>query len=79
MDNSTQQNLVLEKADLLLSRTKSLYDDMKSYQSNINEQIKDDVDRVNKIGNRIYELNLQIQKVEAGGQETAGRIRKCLH
>ena len=65
MDNSTQQNLVLEKADLLLSRTKSLYDDMKSYQSNINEQIKDDVDRVNKIGNRIYELNLQIQKVEA--------------
>lgn len=57
MDNSTQQNLVLEKADLLLSRTKSLYDDMKSYQSNINEQIKDDVDRVNKIGNRIYELN----------------------
>ena len=49
MDNSTQQNLVLEKADLLLSRTKSLYDDMKSYQSNINEQIKDDVDRVNTL------------------------------
>ena len=59
----------------LLSRTKSLYDDMKSYQSNINEQIKDDVDRVNKIGNRIYELNLQIQKVEAGGQETAMTLR----
>ena len=75
MDNSTRQNLVLEKADLLLSRTKSLYDDMKSYQSNINEQIKDDVDRVNKIGNRIYELNLQIQKVEAGGQETAMTLR----
>ena len=75
MDNSTQQNLVLEKADLLLSRTKSLYDDMKSNQSNINEQIKDDVDRVNKIGNRIYELNLQIQKVEAGGQETAMTLR----
>ena len=75
MDNSTQQNLVLEKADLLLSRTKSLYDDMKSYQSNINEQIKDYVDRVNKIGNRIYELNLQIQKVEAGGQETAMTLR----
>ena len=75
MDNSTQQNLVLEKADLLLGRTKSLYDDMKSYQSNINEQIKDDVDRVNKIGNRIYELNLQIQKVEAGGQETAMTLR----
>ena len=75
MDNSTQQNLVLEKADLLLSRTKSLYDDMKSYPSNINEQIKDDVDRVNEIGNRIYELNLQIQKVEAGGQETAMTLR----
>ena len=75
MDNSTQQNLVCEKAELLLSRTQSLYKDMTSYQSNINEQIKDDVDRVNEIGQKVYELNLEIQKVEAGGQETAMTLR----
>lgn len=69
------QNLVLEKADLLLSRSKGLYSDLQNYQSNINDQIKDDVKRVNEIGERIYELNLEIQKVEAGGQETAMTLR----
>ena len=71
----THQNLVLQKADLLVSRTQKLYSDLQNYQSNINDQIKDDVDRVNTIGNRIYELNLQIQRVEAGGTETAMTLR----
>lgn len=73
--DSTNQNLVLQKADLLVSRTQKLYSDLQNYQSNINDQIKDDVDRVNTIGNQIYELNLQIQKVEAGGTETAMTLR----
>ena len=58
-----------------MSRTQKLYSDLQNYQSNINDQIKDDVDRVNTIGNRIYELNLQIQRVEAGGTETAMTLR----
>ena len=73
--DSTKQNLVLQKADLLVSRTQKLYSDLQNYQTNINDQIKDDVDRVNTIGNRIYELNLQIQRVEAGGTETAMTLR----
>lgn len=73
--DSTNQNLALQKADLLVSRTQKLYSDLQNYQSNINDQIKDDVDRVNTIGNRIYELNLQIQKVESGGTETAMTLR----
>ena len=73
--DSTNQNLVLQKADLLVSRMQKLYSDLQNYQSNINDQIKDDVDRVNTIGNRIYELNLQIQRVEAGGTETAMTLR----
>lgn len=73
--DSTNQNLVLQKADLLVSRTQKLYSDLQNYQSNINDQIKDDVDHVNTIGNRIYELNLQIQKVESGGTETAMTLR----
>jgi flagellar hook-associated protein 1 FlgK len=72
---SVYQNLVLEKADLLVSRTQDLYEDFQNYQSNINDQIKDDVDRVNEIGSRIYELNLRIQATEAGGIETAMTLR----
>ncbi|MCD7709262.1 MAG: flagellar hook-associated protein FlgK [Clostridiales bacterium] len=75
MADSTVQNLVLQKAELLLSRSQSIYSELKSYQSTLNDQVKEQVDTVNEIGNRIYELNLQIQKVEAGGVETAMTLR----
>ena len=73
--NSTNQNLILQKSELLLSRTTNLYKDLQSFQSNINEQIKEDVNRVNEIGNRIYEINIAVQKIEAGGVETAMTLR----
>lgn len=73
--NSTNQNLVLQKAELFLSRSNTVYHDLQSYQSNINLQIKQQVDRVNEIGDRIYTLNNEILKVEAGGVETAMTLR----
>lgn len=73
--DSTNQNLVLQKAEMLLSRTSTLYSNFKSYQDNINTQIYDDVKKINKMGNRIYELNLEIQKVESGDVETAMTLR----
>ncbi|MCM1282751.1 MAG: flagellar hook-associated protein FlgK [Muribaculaceae bacterium] len=73
--DSVTQNLVLQKAELLVKRSQDLYTNLQSYQSNINEQIQDDIDTVNEMGERIYELNLEIQKVEAGGVETAMTLR----
>ena len=69
--DSVNQNLVIQKSELFLERTKVLYSDLQSYQSNLNEQIEDGINRVNEIGKRIYELNLYVQKVEAAGVETA--------
>lgn len=69
------QSLLIQKADLFTTRCMSLYSDLQSYQSNLNDQIKDDVNRINEIGNEIYKLNLQIQKVESGGIETAMEMR----
>lgn len=73
--NSTNQNLVVQKSEVLLSRAQAVYGDLQKYQANLNLQIKQTVDRVNEIGNRIYDLNLEIQKVEAGGVETAMTAR----
>lgn len=69
--NSTNQNLVLQKAELLLTRSMAVYSDLQDYQANINLQIKDQVDRINEISEQIYKLNLRIQKIEAGNVETA--------
>ncbi len=73
--DSTNQNLVAQKAELFVSRCQSLYSDLQSYQANLNKQIYDDIQTVNDIGNRIYDLNLQIQKVEASKVETAMTLR----
>lgn len=73
--DSTIQNLMLQKCELFLTRSTALYSDLKSYQSNLDTQISDNVKKVNEMGNRIYELNLQIQKVEASGVETAMTLR----
>lgn len=73
--DSVTQNLVLQKSELLLSRAQTLYDDLKEYQANIDMQIQEDVERVNEIGQRIYELNLKIQRVESNKVETAMTLR----
>lgn len=73
--DSVTQNLVLQKSELLLSRAQTLYDDLKEYQANIDLQIKEDVNRVNEIGEMIYDLNLKIQKVESNKVETAMTLR----
>lgn len=73
--NSTNQSLVLQKGELLLSRSNAVYSSLQDYQTNMNQQIKQAVDRVNEIGEEIFKLNCQIIKVEAGGVETAMTMR----
>ena len=74
-DDSTNQSLVVQKAELFLTRCTNLYTDLQNFQSNLNTQIKDAVAEINDIGNQIYDLNLQVQRVEVGGVETAMEVR----
>ena len=73
--DSVNQNLVIQKAELLVSRTQTLYGDLQDYQGNINQQIAGTVNRINEIGDRIFKLSLEVQKVEAGGVESAMTVR----
>lgn len=73
--DSVTQNLVIQKAQLLLSRSESLYVDLQGYQDNIDAQIRDDIVRVNEIGDRVFALSCEIQKVESNRMETAMTLR----
>lgn len=73
--DTVNQNLVLQKANLFLSRSQAVTEGLENYQYNINVQISDNIDRINEIGKRVCELNTLIQRVEAGGQETAMTLR----
>lgn len=74
-DDSVQQNLVIQKANLFLSRSNAVYTGLSDYQSTINVQISDDIDRINELGKTILKLNQEIQKVESGDVETAMTLR----
>lgn len=73
--DSVNQNLVVQKAGLFVSRANAVYDGLKAYQSNINQKISDNIDRINELGQRIFELNVEIKTVEAGRMETAMTLR----
>ena len=73
--DTVNQNLVIQRASLFLSRSDAVYTSLKQYQSTLNNQIKDDVDRINELGEIIRDCNVQIQKIEAGGVETAMQLR----
>lgn len=74
-DDTVNQNLVVQKATLFLERSQGIYDNMKSYQSQINLKVSDAIDRINELGHTIQKLNMQIQKIEAGNIETAMTLR----
>lgn len=69
------QNLIVQQSQILLGRFSALYSDLQSYQFNLNNQVKEKVDTINDLGDRIYELNLYIQNVESAHIESAMTAR----
>lgn len=69
--DAVNQNLVMQKASLFVTRVDGVYEGMKTYQTTLNQKITDDVKRINELGRKIADLNLRIQRVEAPGVETA--------
>lgn len=73
--DQTNQGLVVQRSNLLLTRANAIYSSLSTYQSQINIQISNNIDRVNELGKQIYELNLEIQSIEANKVETAYDLR----
>lgn len=73
--DSVNQNLVIQKAGLLVSRASAVYKGLNDYQRNINQKISNDIDRINELGQRIFELNKEIHLVESSKVESAMTLR----
>lgn len=74
-DEEIRQSLVVQKATLLVESSQKIYQNLKNYQRNMNVQIQDTVDRINKLGKEIKEMNIKIMALEAGNVETAMTLR----
>ena len=69
------QSMFVQYAQSFCEASNNVYNDFCNYQDKLNFQIKTYVDRINEIGNNIYELNNKIRAIESGGVEHANDLR----
>ncbi|SKB57449.1 flagellar hook-associated protein 1 FlgK [Lachnospiraceae bacterium] len=73
--NATMQGNVVTVAEQFLQRAQHIYNGLAEYQNNLNQQIKDQVNQINKYADQIALLNDEIAGIEAGGFENANDLR----
>ena len=65
----------IQTAVSFIERAEEVYDQIQEYQESLNTQVQTDVNRINSLAQEIYDLNHQIQKIEASGYENANDLR----
>lgn len=73
--STVTQGLFVQRASELMTRAQNIYNGLATYQDRLNEQIVQQVDKINSYGHQILELNDTIRSIEAGGVETANDYR----
>ncbi|MCR5775754.1 MAG: flagellar hook-associated protein FlgK, partial [Lachnospiraceae bacterium] len=74
-EDATNQGLLVSKAQAFLERAQAVYTGLAEYQDNMNIQIKDNIDKINEYGNKIWEINQEVVAIETGGIERANDLR----
>lgn len=74
-DDPTQLAVLKDKANSFVVRCNAVSNGLKDYQENVNVKIEETIDRINELGQNIYDLNLDICKIEAAGIENANDLR----
>lgn len=73
--SSVTQGLLVQRMSEFVERAAAVYDGMTAYQDNLNQQIRQQVNKINQYGNQLLELNDRIRGIESGGVEHANDLR----
>lgn len=65
----------IANAVTFVEQANQIYNQLTTYQMNLNKEISDQVNRINELADTIYELNYKITMVEAAGIESANDYR----
>ncbi len=74
-NDPTQLAVLKDKSAAFITRCNAVSIGLRDYQENVDIKVRDTVDRINELGQNIYDLNLDICKIEAGGIENANDLR----
>lgn len=73
--SAVTQSAFVTRCNEFLTRAKSVYDGLVSYQDNMDSTIEDMVKNINSYGDRIRQLNEEIVEIESSKQEHANDLR----
>ncbi len=73
--DATVQAAIVSTASQFLDRANAVYTDLAKYQSNLDQQIRDQVDKINEYAKEIAELNEKISVYEISGIESPNDLR----
>lgn len=74
-DNIVKRASLVQTSVSFIERAENIYNQLCDYQVNLNTQIKNQVNRINEIGEEIKVLNKKISLYESNGLENANDLR----
>jgi flagellar hook-associated protein 1 FlgK len=74
-DSVVARASLIQTAVTFVERSENISTQLNEYQINLNTQIKDQVNRINEIGESIKQLNLKVRQYESTGVEKANDLR----
>ncbi len=70
-NNVVNRSALVAYSSNFISKANEIYNSLNAYRENLNTQIKDQVARINEIGEEIWKLNKEIVKIEGSNIEKA--------
>lgn len=67
-ESTIKRGSLIQMATTFINRASSIYKSLRDYQTTLNTKVANMVNRINELGNSIYELNKEITKVELTGE-----------
>ena len=73
--STVARSSLIQNATAFIEKSENVYKGLKDYQTTLNTQVKNMVDSINKLGDKIHTLNKKISKIESTGIEDANDLR----
>lgn len=74
-ESTVARSSLIQYTSAFVTRSNKIYESLKDYQTTLNTQVSNTVNRINELGQTIFALNRQIQGIESGSGEYANDLR----
>ena len=73
--STVARSSLIQNATAFIEKSENVYKGLRDYQTTLNTQVSNMVNKINDLAGQIYKLNKSIAKVEAPGMEKANDLR----